>query len=207
VPDYVHHHDVEFQMIFCAAGWVRVVYEDQGPPFVLHPGDCVLQPPGIRHRVLEASPGLEVIEISSPAAHVTYRDHSLTLPTAAVRPDRDFGGQRFVHHVAATAAVGRWRASALPARDLGLTAATNGLARGLVVGSAEAVDVSVEDRVADADLTFLYVLEGSVRVDVGGSIVHASTGAAVVVPPGERFGLHASTADLSLLDVAVGLNG
>ena len=136
-----------------------------------------------------------------------YRDHSLTLPTAAVRPDRDFGGQRFVHHVAATAAVGRWRASALPARDLGLTAATNGLARGLVVGSAEAVDVSVEDRVADADLTFLYVLAGSVRVDVGGSIVHASTGAAVVVPPGERFGLHASTADLSLLDVAVGLNG
>ena len=57
VPDYVHFHDVVFQMIFCAAGWVRVVYEDQGEPFVLHAGDCVLQPPLIRHRVLEASPG------------------------------------------------------------------------------------------------------------------------------------------------------
>jgi quercetin dioxygenase-like cupin family protein len=41
-------------MIYCHRGWVRVVYEDQGEPFVMHPGDCVLQPPGIRHRVLEA---------------------------------------------------------------------------------------------------------------------------------------------------------
>ena len=35
VPDWVHHHGVRFQTIFCVRGWVRVVYEDQGPPFVL----------------------------------------------------------------------------------------------------------------------------------------------------------------------------
>ena len=35
VADYVHHHDVRFQVIYCLRGWVRVVYEDQGPPFVL----------------------------------------------------------------------------------------------------------------------------------------------------------------------------
>src|SRR4051794_6765918 len=52
VPDYVHYHRVRFQMIFCKAGWVRVVYEDQGPPFVMQAGDCVLQPPEIPHRVL-----------------------------------------------------------------------------------------------------------------------------------------------------------
>ena len=44
VPDYVHHHRIRFQVIYCRRGWVRVVYEDQGPPFVLEAGDCVLQP-------------------------------------------------------------------------------------------------------------------------------------------------------------------
>ena len=61
VPDYVHHHHVRFQMIYCHRGWVKVVYEDQGEPFVMRPGDCVLQPPHIRHRVLECSDGMEVI--------------------------------------------------------------------------------------------------------------------------------------------------
>ena len=72
VPDYVHYHRIRFQLIYCHRGWVRVVYEDQGEPFVLQAGDCVLQPPEIRHRVLEASPGLEVVELSCPAEHVTH---------------------------------------------------------------------------------------------------------------------------------------
>ena len=67
-------------MIFCKAGWVRMVYEDQGAPLVMHAGDCVLQPPEIRHQVLEASPGMEVIEIGSPAVHETLADHDLALP-------------------------------------------------------------------------------------------------------------------------------
>jgi quercetin dioxygenase-like cupin family protein len=99
VPDYVHYHDVRFQMIFCHRGWVRVVYEGQGEPFVLQPGDCVLQPPQIRHRVLESSPGLEVIELSSPAAHPTYRDHARVLPDEPA--EREYGGQRFARSLAA----------------------------------------------------------------------------------------------------------
>src|SRR6185436_13024852 len=75
VADYVHHHFVRVQLIYCHRGWVRVVYEDQGAPFMLEAGDCVLQPPGIRHRVLESSVGLEVIEIGSPAVHETFADH------------------------------------------------------------------------------------------------------------------------------------
>ena len=66
VPDYVHHHDIEFQMIFCVNGWVRVVYEDQGEPMLLEAGDCFLQPPHIRHRVLECSDQMEVVEIACP---------------------------------------------------------------------------------------------------------------------------------------------
>lgn len=103
VPDDVHAHEIDFQVICARAGWVRVVYEDQGPPFTLEAGDVVLQPPGIRHRVLEASPGLQVVEVGAPAAHPTLLDHEVRLPTAAVRPERAFGGQRFVRHVSAAA--------------------------------------------------------------------------------------------------------
>ena len=39
VPDYVHFHRVHFQLIVCVEGWVEVVYEGQGGPFVLEP--CV----------------------------------------------------------------------------------------------------------------------------------------------------------------------
>lgn len=97
VPDYVHFHEVDFQLIHVRRGWVRLVYEDQGPPFVLSEGQTVLQPPRIRHRVLESAPGgLEVIEIGSPASHPTHSEHELTLPTKEHAPRRDFDGQRFI---------------------------------------------------------------------------------------------------------------
>jgi quercetin dioxygenase-like cupin family protein len=71
VNDHVHYHNIRFQMIYVYKGWVRLVYEDQGQSFVLHAGDCVLQPPLIRHRVLESSSGLEVVEVACPAVHET----------------------------------------------------------------------------------------------------------------------------------------
>ena len=86
VPDYVHFHRIEFQMIYCRSGWVRVVYEDQGESFVMHAGDCVLQPPEIRHRVLASSDDLEVIEVSVPAEHETFAEHEITLPNKTIKP-------------------------------------------------------------------------------------------------------------------------
>ena len=86
VADSVHFHRIRFQMIFCARGWVDLVYEDQGEPFRLEAGDCVLQPPEIRHRVLRSSPGLEVIEIGCPAEHDTFIEHVIELPTPDRRP-------------------------------------------------------------------------------------------------------------------------
>lgn len=93
VADYVHYHDIRVQLIYCLRGWVRLVYADQGEPFVMTAGDCVVQPPQIRHRVLECSPGLEVVEVTSPAVHATHVDHELALPTA--RASRTYSGQRF----------------------------------------------------------------------------------------------------------------
>ena len=99
VPDSVHYHKIDFQIIYCLKGAIRVVYEDQGPPFWLMRGDCVLQPPEIRHRVLEAEAGSEVIEITSPAEHETWFDHEMELPTGNLRPERVFEKQRFVRHL------------------------------------------------------------------------------------------------------------
>ncbi len=138
VPDYVHYHDVRYQSIHCVRGWVRVVYEDQGPPFVLEAGDCVLQPPGIRHRVLESSPGLEVVEVGSPAAHPTRVDHDLQLPTSEMRPERTFGGQRFVHHRASEGTPQPWRADGFECIDTGIADATDGLAGARTVRSTAA---------------------------------------------------------------------
>jgi mannose-6-phosphate isomerase-like protein (cupin superfamily) len=213
VPDYVHHHRIRFQLIFCHRGWVRVVYEDQGPPFLLQAGDCVLQPPGIRHRVLEASPGLQVVELSCPAEHVTLIDHELPLPTAELRPDRDFGGQRFAHHVAATAA---WRPSWLPgfdARDTGISEATDGLAGVRVLRPTPSVPAAPSSASGPlthgGELLFLFVLQGAVALEVaeppsGSPVTRALHEAdAVAIPALLPFALVDPTADLELLEVSL----
>src|SRR4051794_33304047 len=128
VPDMVHYHTVGFQLIFCYHGWVRLVYEDQGPPFLLKAGDCVIQPPQIRHRVLEASEDLQVVEIGVPAEHVTTVDHEMELPTPTLRPDRDFGGQTFCRSEAKNAVWTPWRLPGFEARETGIGAATGGVA-------------------------------------------------------------------------------
>jgi len=109
VADRVHYHKIDFQVIYCLKGAIRVVYESQGEPFWLRPGDCVLQPPEIRHRVLEAEAGSEVIEVTSPAEHETWFDHEMQLPNAVVIPDRTFGERRFVLH---TTTDSEWKSSA-----------------------------------------------------------------------------------------------
>jgi quercetin dioxygenase-like cupin family protein len=103
VPDYVHYHTVDFQLIYCLKGRIKVVYEDQGEPFWLETGDYVIQPPEIRHRVLECTAGAEVVEISMPAEHRTWVEHEIKLPNSHFNLNRDFNGQRFTRSVATKA--------------------------------------------------------------------------------------------------------
>ncbi len=128
VPDVVHYHTVGFQLIFCYRGEVKLVYEDQGPPFMLKAGDCVIQPPEIRHRVLESSENLQVIEIGVPADHVTTIDHVVELPTGVLNPDRIFGGQKFCRHQLKDAVWEPWRIAGFEARETGIGEATGGVA-------------------------------------------------------------------------------
>jgi quercetin dioxygenase-like cupin family protein len=200
VADYVHFHVVRFQMIYCRKGWVRVVYEDQGPPFRLEAGDCVLQPPLIRHRVLESSPGLEVIEIGCPALHETFADNSLTLPTPVVDPARDFGGQRFVRHVGADASWRPWRASGFEGRDTGIGDATGGLAGARVVRPRDALETPLGTH--DAEFAFMFVLDGAATLRCDG-VHRLAPGDAFAIPAGMPHALEACSRDLALLDVTL----
>lgn len=165
VDDYVHFHKVGLQLIYCRRGWVRVVYQDQGPSFVMQPGDCVLQPPTIRHRVLESSAGLEVIELGMPAVHETWRDHDLALPTVSIDPLRNFSGQRFVRHIAAEAP---WHSdhgdNSVAYRDIGISDATSGLATARVLRLDGSGASPAQATIDTAGFCFLFALDGTTRV-------------------------------------------
>jgi mannose-6-phosphate isomerase-like protein (cupin superfamily) len=214
VPDYVHHHRIRFQVIFCRAGWVEVVYEDQAEPFVLRAGDCVLQPPGIRHRVLSSSAGLEVVEVGCPAVHDTLVDDSMALPTGTVDPDRDFDGQRFVRHVAAEAP---WEPSSSPSleqRDTGIAVATAGLGSvrtlrlapgsdGAVRGAAHRRHGGELDLSHDGELRTVFVLHGSAALTTAAGRTELSASDAVTVAAGEDAVLGVVDLGTELLEVAI----
>jgi quercetin dioxygenase-like cupin family protein len=201
VPDMVHFHKVGFQLIFCIKGWVDVVYEDQGGPIRLTPGDCFIQPPEIRHRVLHASDGIEVIEIGVPAEHVTEIDHDMTLPTAHLRPEREWQGQRFVHN---TAASGLWQPFRIPGlicRDTTIAANTGNVAGVQVVrkGSGEAPATR-----HDADILFGFVLCGQMTLEGEGKPPFTLTpGDAFVIPPGMTTRFCGISEDFELLEVSL----
>jgi quercetin dioxygenase-like cupin family protein len=202
VADWTHFHKVRFQMIFCARGWVRVVYEDQGPPFVLAAGDCVLQPPRIRHRVLEASPGLEVVEIGCPALHETHADHDMALPTGRSLPGRDFDGQVFLRHIAAEAPWAPEGDAGFERRDTGMAGATRGLADAAVLRPAGRRSLAVPAH--GGELVFGFVLEGGGHLRRAGAAHRLGRADAFVIPPDEAWSIEEASPDLALLRVTVG---
>lgn len=202
LPDYVHFHRIRFQLIYCYRGWVKVVYEDQGPAFVMREGDCVMQPPEIRHRVLECSAGLEVVEIACPAVHQTFADHQLSLPTDVENPQRDFGGQRFLRHQEDLASWSAWRRAGFEQRDLGVCAATDGLAGARVVRSAGTTESDLASHAAEFD--FRFVLQGAATLHIAGrEDQQLTSGDACVLPAGTEHALTAGSNDLEFLEVTL----
>jgi quercetin dioxygenase-like cupin family protein len=195
IADWVHYHRIALQIIYVRRGWVRVVYEDNGEPFVMHAGDLVLQPPLIRHRVLESSPGLEVVEIGAPALHETFADHDLALPNGE-RPPRSFAGQQFLRHIAAETP---WTAfDGAEAQETGVRRATGGLADVRTLRPAGEAEVSFDAH--DGELAFGFVLDGTAQLDCR-SRDAIGPADAFVIPPGEGWRLAGMTDDFRLLHV------
>jgi quercetin dioxygenase-like cupin family protein len=201
VPDMVHFHKVGFQLIFCIKGWVDVVYEDQGGPMRLHAGDCFIQPPEIRHRVLEASDGIEVIEIGVPADHVTEIDHEMTLPTPHLRPNREWQGQRFVFNEGATGSFQPCRIPGFVARDTTINDHTNGVASVMVLRPDGPPAPWTKH---DGDILFNFVMSGEMTLEGQGKDPYRlSPGDAFVIPPGMATRYADTTPDLELLEVSL----
>ena len=195
VADWVHFHRIALQLIYVRRGWVRVVYEDQGEPFVMHEGDLVLQPPEIRHRVLESSPGLEVVEIGSPALHATYAEYRFELPNGR-DPRRTFGSQRFLHHVAADAPWTPFGGG--QAQETAISEATAGLAEVRTIRPAETATMAFQPH--QGEMVFGFVLEGSAMLEFIGSYKIGAEDA-FVIPPDEPWSLRDVSTDLRLLHV------
>jgi quercetin dioxygenase-like cupin family protein len=201
VPDMVHYHTVGFQLIFCYRGWVDLVYEDQGEPFRLHAGNCVIQPPEIRHRVLFASDNIEVIEIGVPAEHVTIIDHQMELPNGPANPDRVFQGQRFVHHKADTATWTPFRLPGFQSRDTTIADNTQNVAGVHVVRKASG---DSQWTMHDSDILFTFVMDGHVTLEGEGKAPYdLSPGDAFVIPPGMKTRLSGASDDIELLEVSL----
>jgi quercetin dioxygenase-like cupin family protein len=66
----LHTHEVEFQMIYVLKGWMKTELEGQGA-HVMRPGSAWLQPPMIKHKVLDYSDDCEVLEVILPAQFET----------------------------------------------------------------------------------------------------------------------------------------
>jgi len=66
----LHYHDVQFQMVYVLKGWITTELDGQGA-HVMRAGSCWLQPPRIKHKVLDYSDDCEVLEIVLPADFAT----------------------------------------------------------------------------------------------------------------------------------------
>jgi quercetin dioxygenase-like cupin family protein len=62
----LHYHDVEFQMVYVLKGSITTDLEGQGP-ITMREGSCWIQPPRVKHKVLDYSDDCQVLEIVLPA--------------------------------------------------------------------------------------------------------------------------------------------
>ena len=153
--------------------------------------------------MLESSDNLEVIEIGAPAEHETFAEHTITLPTPTVQPDRDFSGQRFVRHVAEQTPWLPWRFEGFEARNTGIDVATSGYASALTVrGTKSSV---IQESKHQHQLMFIFILSGSATLETGDDreIKQLQAGTSITLPSTLNYKLEVSSANTELLVVEV----
>ncbi len=201
VLDMVHYYTVGFQLIFCYRAWVELVYEDQGEPFRLYAGNCMIQPQEIRHCVLYASENIEVIKIGVPAEHVTIIDHSMELPNPTVNPKREFQGQKFVHAKAEEANWTGFRIPGFRAQDTTIAKNTKNVAGVKIIQPDE---TAAKESWHGADILFNSVMEGTMTLcGEGKHPFYLKPGDAFVIPPNMKTTYTNVSSDLELLKVSL----
>jgi len=188
--------------VFCFVHTSGYLFFYRTPAFILRAGDCVTQPPEIRHRVLEASDGLEVIEIGVPAEHITTIDHEMELPTKTHKPNRVYHGQTFCHHKLQEATWQPWRTPGFEYRDTGIYTATAGDASVHIARPLKTItEAQLEHH---TNIQFTFVLSGRTQLIVQGEHPKPlKKGDAFVIPPEMEYRFREISPDLQLLEVAL----
>jgi quercetin dioxygenase-like cupin family protein len=193
VKDWVHYHDVSFQTLICINGAAKLVYEDQGEPFLFEKGDYILQPPGIRHQVLESFNDLEVVEFTSPSDHATFSDFGMKLPNSVEKEQRYFLGQHFSHSSSESCEEMVYQKSdSLNVYMTPIAAASGNIGWVNKIcghkGSEKKLTPSFE--ISENKLSFImwFVTDGSAEIEVGGRKETFKTGDAISYP----YGFHPS---------------
>ena len=123
------------------------------------------------------------------------------MPTAALRPEREFDGQRFVRHQAAKAVWQPSRLGGFECRDLGVATATKGLAGALVARCNRAAPSRMHCHNAEVLLTF--VLEGGLTLCCEGRPERRlSAGDCFVVPAAIAYSLKDCSPETELLEAS-----
>ena len=203
VKDSVHFHRIRFQMIYCWKGSVRVVYEDEGLEFAMQEGDSVLQPPEIRHKVVECSPdGAEVIEFCCPASHWTFYDDDLQLPNSTEKRPHEYSGQRFIHHKGQEARWRSWRGEGFESRDLGMKDASGGVGLANVVRRCDGIQPAHFRH--NGEILFMFLLKGALTLRCETQrLEQFQEGHSIVIPREMRYAIVESSPDLEFLEVAL----
>jgi hypothetical protein len=142
-----------------------------------------------------------VIEVGCPAEHDTLADHDLDLPTSAIDRDRDFGGQRFVRHIAEGSPTAPWVDPSLTARDTGIGRATNQLADALVLSAI--APASGAELIHDGEFLLLVGLEGAATLSTADREVALTRRTSVAVPAGTSWCWSQQSADHQALAVSL----
>lgn len=69
-----HWHDMEVHVVYVLKGRITYRFDGVEAPVVLGPHDCVSQPAGVPHDVIDRSEDLELLEITLPQRFGTYED-------------------------------------------------------------------------------------------------------------------------------------
>ena len=160
----------------------------------------MLQPPHIRHQVLECSDAFEVVEVGCPAEHATLVDHDIALPTEKMQPNRDFSGQRFCFHQAAEANWSAQRDIGFERRDFGFVEATRNIVSAGVIRGFTGSTLPTKSH--QNELLFSFVLQGSMALECeGGRVLQLAAGDAFTIPAGMDYSLSDCSKDLEFLEI------
>jgi hypothetical protein len=66
----LHFHDVDFQMVYVLKGWVKTYVEGHGE-CLMEQGSAWIQPPRIKHLIMDYSDDVELLEVILPAEFKT----------------------------------------------------------------------------------------------------------------------------------------